>query len=166
MRRPGGTKGGQESFLDALRGNGGVTVKRFLAPFRLLSCRCTRFVDPTVAGAKGEYQTCQRELVARFVQQEYQDRYDRMARQSQIDFVDTYSAAYRRNIFLAAGGFDTTFPTASVEDQEFSFRLEEQGHRLVFVPGAIVYHQHDRSVGEYVRRKYRIGFWKALVTRR
>jgi glycosyltransferase involved in cell wall biosynthesis len=124
------------------------------------------FADPTVAGAKGEYRTRQRELIARFVQQEYQDRYDRMAGRSQIDFVDTYSAAYRRDLFLAAGGFDPTFPTASVEDQEFSFHLAGQGHRLVYVPGAIVYHQHDRNLAQYARRKYWIGFWKALVTRR
>jgi glycosyltransferase involved in cell wall biosynthesis len=124
------------------------------------------FADPTVAGTKGEYRTRQRELVARFVQQEYQDRYDRMVGQSSIDFVDTYSAGYRRHLFLAAGGFDTLFPTASVEDQEFSFRLAERGYRLVYVPGAVVYHQHDRTVGEYIRRKYWIGFWKALVTRR
>jgi glycosyltransferase involved in cell wall biosynthesis len=131
-------------------------VERMLAPF----------ADPSVAGAKGEYRTRQRELVARFVQQEYQDRYDRMSGRSQIDFVDTYSAAYRGHIFRAAGGFDTSFPTASVEDQEFSFRLAAQGHRLVYVPGAIVTHQHDRSLGEYARRKYWIGFWKALVTGR
>jgi GT2 family glycosyltransferase len=130
--------------------------ERLLAPF----------ADPAVAGAKGEYRTRQRGLVPRFVQQEYQDRYDRMAGRSQIDFVDTYSAAYRRDLFLATGGFDATFHTASVEDQEFSFRLVAGGHRLVYVPGAIVYHQHDRSLGEYARRKYWIGFWKAVVTRR
>jgi glycosyltransferase involved in cell wall biosynthesis len=131
-------------------------VERMAAPF----------ADPSVAGAKGEYRTRQRGLIARFVQQEYQDRYDRMAGQSQIDFVDTYSAGYRRDLFLAAGGFDTVFPTASVEDQEFSFRLAERGYRLLYVPGAIVYHQHDRTLGEYIRRKYWIGFWKTLVTRR
>lgn len=124
------------------------------------------FTDPDVVGAKGIYHSRQPELVARFVQQEYQDRYDRMTGQSSIDFVDTYAAAYRRDIFLAAGGFDTTFPTASVEDQEFSFRLAGQGHRLVYVPQAVVYHHHDRTVGEYVRRKFWIGYWKALVTRR
>lgn len=122
--------------------------------------------DPTIAGAKGVYRTRQRELVARFVQQEYQDRYDRMAGQPQIDFVDTYSAAYRRSLFLAAGGFDTSFPTASVEDQEFSFRLAAQGQRLVYVPKARVHHRHDHTVGEYARRKYWIGYWKAVVMQR
>jgi GT2 family glycosyltransferase len=123
------------------------------------------FTDSRVAGAKGVYRSQQQALVARFVQQEYQDRYDRMAGQTSIDFVDTYSAAYRRTVFLAAGGFDTRFPTASVEDQELSFRLAEQGQRLVYLPQAMVYHQHDQTIGEYVRRKYQIGYWKALVTR-
>ena len=68
-------------------------VERMVAPF----------ADPAVAGTKGEYRTRQRALIARFVQQEYQDRYDRMVGQSSIYFVDTYSAGYRRNLFLAAG---------------------------------------------------------------
>lgn len=124
------------------------------------------FADPSVAGAKGVYQTSQAELVARFVQIEYEDKYDRMRGRERIDFVDTYSAGYRRAIFLQAGGFDTTFPTASVEDQEFSFRLAQAGHRLVFVPDARVSHLHDRTLSEYARRKFWIGYWKALVTRR
>jgi GT2 family glycosyltransferase len=124
------------------------------------------FADPTVAGVKGVYHTYQSELVARFVQVEYQDRYDRMQGQDRIDFVDTYSAGYQRDLFLKTGGFDTTFPTASVEDQEFSFRLARGGYRLVFVPDARVAHLHDETLREYVRRKFWIGFWKALVTRR
>ena len=68
------------------------------------------FADERVAGAKGTYLTSQRALVPRFTQLEYEDRYDRMAGVESIDFVDTYSAAYRRDIFLANGGFDTPFP--------------------------------------------------------
>jgi glycosyltransferase involved in cell wall biosynthesis len=131
-------------------------VERLVAPF----------ADSAVAGAKGVYQTTQMEPVARFVQIEYEDKYDRMRGQERIDFVDTYAAAYRRDLFLQAGGFDTAFPTASVEDQEVSFRLAQAGHWLVFVPDARVAHIHDRTVAEYVRRKYWIGYWKALVTRR
>jgi len=131
-------------------------VQRMAAPFE----------DPTVAGAKGVYCTHQPELVARFVQREYEDKYDRMRGQSAIDFIDTYSAAYRRDVFIQAGGFDTAFPTASVEDQEFSFRLARAGHRLVFAPDACVAHLHDRTLGEYARRKFWIGYWKAQVTRR
>ena len=67
------------------------------------------------------------------------------------------------NVFLQNGGFDPVFPVPSVEDQEFSFRLARKGCRMVFVPQAIVYHQHDRTLGEYIRRKYGIGYWKAYM---
>lgn len=130
-------------------------IERMLAPFH----------DPEVAGGKGVYRTRQRALVARFVQLEYEDKYARMSRQDRIDFVDTYSAAYRRDVFLANGGFDTLFPTASVEDQEFSFCLARKGYRLVFIPRAVVYHRHDASLGQYWRRKFGIGYWKALLLR-
>lgn len=131
-------------------------IERMIAPFRR---------NPEVAGAKGVYRTRQRERVARFVQLEYEGKYARMARQDHIDFVDTYSAAYRRDVFLANGGFDAVFPTPSVEDQEFSFRLARKGYRLVFVPDAVVYHHHDTTLGEYWRRKFGIGYWKALLLR-
>jgi len=130
-------------------------VRRMLVPFR----------NPEVAGAKGVYRTRQKAVVARFVQLEYESKYARMTHQDHIDFVDTYSAAYRRDIFLANGGFDDRFPTASVEDQEFSFRLARKGYRLVFVPRAAVYHRHDATPGEYWRRKFNIGYWKALLLR-
>lgn len=131
-------------------------VARMVAPF----------ADPSVAGAKGVYKTEQSGFTPRFVQQEYQDKYDGMAQLQQIDFVDTYSAAYRRDIFLAMDGFDTTFPGASVEDQEFSFRLAAAGYRLVFVPNAVVLHRHDPVLMDYLRRKFFIGYWKNLVLRR
>jgi GT2 family glycosyltransferase len=123
------------------------------------------FGDPEVAGAKGAYVTEQRGLIPRFVQAEYEDRYDRMHGQPQIDFIDTYSAAYRRTIFLENSGFDPIFTTASVEDQEFSFRLAQKGYRLLFAPAAQVSHLHDSDLRDYFRRKYYIGFWKALMIR-
>ncbi|MBM4457876.1 MAG: glycosyltransferase [Chloroflexi bacterium] len=123
------------------------------------------FTDPAVAGAKGAYLTRQRGLIPRFTQLEYEERYDRMAGVETIDFVDTYSAAYRRDVFLSNRGFDTIFPTASVEDQELSFRLAEKGYRLVFIPTAQVYHRHNPTLRAYVRRKFLIGYWKALLAR-
>ena len=122
------------------------------------------FDDPTIGGAKGVYRTHQRAWVARFVQQEYQEKYDRMHDQSSIDFVDTYSAAYRREVFVNSGGFDPAF--IADEDQELSFRLTARGVRLVFAPDAIVYHQHVTSLLKYLRRKFSIGYWKGLVLRR
>lgn len=123
------------------------------------------FDDPDLIGAKGAYRTRQTGWTARFVQGEYEHKYERMARFEQIDFIDTYAAAYRRGVFLENKGFDARFTTASVEDQEFSFRLARKGYRLVFAPQAVVYHRHDRTVLEYLRRKYGIGYWKAYLLR-
>ncbi|MBI2886112.1 MAG: glycosyltransferase [Chloroflexi bacterium] len=120
------------------------------------------FSQPEIVGAKGRYRTAQRALVARFVQLEYKEKYQRMAQERYIDFIDTYSAAYRREVFLANGGFDTTFVSASAEDQEFSFRLAEQGLKMVFLPEAVVYHTHPASWTRYTRRKMRFGYWQAL----
>src|SRR5438128_127479 len=75
-------------------------VRRMLEPF----------ADPVVQGAKGIYTTEQTELIARFSQHEYEEKYRRMASLERIDFVDTYSAAYRRSLFVAAGGFDARIP--------------------------------------------------------
>jgi lipopolysaccharide/colanic/teichoic acid biosynthesis glycosyltransferase/GT2 family glycosyltransferase len=122
------------------------------------------FCQADVVGAKGTYLTRQRSRMARFVQIEYEDRYDRMRGQDRINFVDTYSAGYRRDVFLQNGGFDPT--VRYVEDQEFSFRLAEKGYRLVFVPEAQVYHRHDQDVLEYFERKFRIGVWKARIMQR
>ncbi|MBC8332260.1 MAG: sugar transferase, partial [Anaerolineae bacterium] len=47
----------------------------------------------------------------------------------------------------------------------FSFRLARKGYRLVFAPKAIVLHQHDKGMGEYIRRKFGIGYWKAFMLR-
>lgn len=130
-------------------------LARMIAPFSAAD----------ISGVKGAYRTQQTAWVARFVQQEYQEKYDRMAALPTIDFIDTYAAAYRREVFLDSGGFDAAYTSATVEDQELSFRLAERGHRLVFAPDAIVFHRHVTAVWKYARRKYFIGYWKALLVR-
>ncbi len=125
------------------------------------------FNDPAISGARGAYVTRQRSLVARFVQQEYEERYDYARRQATIDFIDTYSAGYRREVFVENHGFDAAaFPTASVEDQDFSFRLSARGYRLVFASEVKVYHRHSASLTRYFRRKLNIGVWKMYVLKR
>ena len=128
-------------------------VEKLTSPFR----------DPAVAGAKGVYRTRQKGWMARLVQLEYQRRYERMARFDSIDFVDTYSAAYRRSIFLKYGGFDTAYPVPSAEDVDLSFRMARDGLKLVFVPDAVVFHRHPDSLRAYLARKGRFGYWRALL---
>jgi lipopolysaccharide/colanic/teichoic acid biosynthesis glycosyltransferase/glycosyltransferase involved in cell wall biosynthesis len=119
------------------------------------------FIDPQIVGVKGAYLTHQTALVPRFVQLEYEYKDARMRDFSSIDFIDTFSAAYRKDIFMQNGGFDETFRNPAVEDIEFSFRLARKGYRMVFVPQATVFHFHDRNLSEYLHRKYWIGYWGA-----
>ncbi|MGB9777726.1 MAG: glycosyltransferase [Anaerolineae bacterium] len=123
----------------------------------------TPFGDPEVMGTKGVYRTRQRALIARLVQWEYEFRYERMAQLPVIDFIDTYAAAYRREVFLRHGGFATDIPIPSVEDIDLSFRLSQAGCRLVFVPDARVWHTHPSTLRAYLVRKARYGFWRGLL---
>ncbi len=119
--------------------------------------------DLHITACKGTYATRQTSLVARFVQLEYEDKYDLMAGEATIDFIDTYSAAYRKSDLVAIGGFNESF--AYLEDQELSFRLAGAGHPMVFQPSAVVYHRHAASLWAYFRKKITIGYWKAQVVR-
>lgn len=120
-----------------------------------------RLHDPEVAGVKGVYLTRQRGLAPRFAQAEYEDKYDNMKKVRYIDFIDTYSAGYRRDVFFDNGGFDTGLP--AVEDIDLSLRLSRKGHKLVLAPDAVVYHSHPPTLPRYLYRKYRLGQWYARV---
>jgi hypothetical protein len=122
---------------------------------------CAPFGDPTVAGVKGLYLSCQRSLVARVTQAEYEEKHERMLARRSVVFADTGAAGFRADVFRAAGGFRADM--GAVEDTEFSFRLADLGHRLVVAPDAFVYHRHPADLGHYARRKFRFGRWGAVA---
>jgi GT2 family glycosyltransferase len=124
------------------------------------------FRDLEVVAVKGVYRTHQKQLAARFVQIEYEDRYRLMAGLSTIDFVDTYSAAFRRDRFLEMTGYDTSFPVACAEDIELSYRMSARGWKMKFAPRAIVYHTHPTTFWAYLRKKYKFAFWRVLAVRK
>jgi len=124
------------------------------------------FRDPNVVGAKGVYRTNQSRLIARFVQIEYESRYRLMANLSSIDFIDTYSAAFRRERFLEMGGYDTSFPVACAEDVELSYRMSARGWNMVFASAAVVYHTHPATFFAYLKKKYKFAFWRILAVRK
>ncbi len=124
------------------------------------------FDDPQVVGAKGIYRTTQRQLVARFVQIEYEDRYRLMAKLPSIDFIDTYSAAFRRRNFLEMNGYDTSFPVACAEDIELSYRMSAREWVMRYAPEAAVYHTHPDSFWRYLKKKYKFAFWRVLAVRK
>jgi glycosyltransferase involved in cell wall biosynthesis len=126
---------------------------------------CKPFTDSAVVGAKGIYKTRQKEIVARFAQLEYEEKFEKMSKDEFIDFVDTYAAGFRKTIFKQFGGFSTSFREASGEDTDFSFRIAKEGHKMIFVPTAIVYHQHPNTLKKYFKRKFKTAYWRVLLYR-
>ena len=124
------------------------------------------FNDPEVVGVKGVYRTHQKNLAARFVQIEYEDKYRLMVGLPSIDFIDTYSAGFRRERFLEVAGYDTSFPVACAEDVELSYRMSARGWKMKFVPQAIVYHTHPDTLWRYLKKKYKFAFWRVLAVRK
>lgn len=121
------------------------------------------FEDEQVAGVKGSYICTSRDRISRFLQLENEARYRRLENQPAIDFIDMYSAAYRRSVLVANGGFDVRFD--QLEEQELAYRLAGRGYKLVFQRSAKVLRQHPSTISTYVRTKFATGFWKAQVIR-
>lgn len=121
------------------------------------------FSDKNVAGVQGAYKTKQKSLVARFCQIEIEERYERMKKAAGLDWIGSYSAAYKKKVFLDFSGFDESFPIASGEDPELSYRMAEKGLLLVFNPKAIVFHQHPESLGKYLKTKFFRAYWRVQL---
>jgi glycosyltransferase involved in cell wall biosynthesis len=120
--------------------------------------------DPEIIGVKGAYLTRQSSLIAQFIQVEYEEKYRIMARRKYIDFVDTYAAAYRTEVFLKYNGFDEEYLGA--EDAEFSYRLSQDGLQMVFNPLAKVYHLFTESLKVFFKKKYHNGYWRLITIHR
>ncbi len=121
------------------------------------------FEDEKVAAVQGAYKTKQKELIARFSQEEIEQRYELLRKAKNLDWVGSYSAAYSKNIFLEEGGFDESFPIASGEDPDLSFRVAKKGHKIVFNEKAIVYHTHPNNLGWYLRTKFFRAYYRVIL---
>ena len=121
------------------------------------------FLYKNVAGVQGTYKSKQKEIIARLIQLEIEQRYVKMMKQKFIDFIGTYSAAYRKSVFVEMNGFDTSFPIASGEDTDFSFRVSRAGYKMVFNQKAIIFHTHPTSLWKYLKIKFFRAFWRTKV---
>lgn len=125
------------------------------------------FAEQNIAAVKGAYRTSQKALTAHFAQMEFEERFELLRKAESIDMVDTYSAAFRREVFIRAGGFDESFPAANNEDTDLSYKLSTSGHKMVFNPGAIVCHlRHPDTILKYSKQKFWRGYWRMVVYKR
>ena len=64
----------------------------------------------------------------------------------------TANLSMRRELVLAVGGFDETFPYASFEDIELAWRLTAQGFHLEYRPEALAFHARPIDLATFRRR--------------
>jgi len=122
------------------------------------------FEDKEVVGVQGKYKNLNTgNTVSVFTQSEIEERYLRMGSQKYTDFIGSYSAAYRKSVFLDVNGFDESFLKASGEDPELSYRIAAKGHKMVFNEKAIVGHPHPTSIKNYIKQKFSRGYWGVLL---
>lgn len=65
-----------------------------------------------------------------------------------VDYCSGAALAFKRELFRLAGGFDTHFAPAYYEDTDFAFRVREMGFRVLYQPGAMIYHMEGVTHGK------------------
>ena len=65
--------------------------------------------------------------------------------------------AVRRDIFLALGGFDESFPYAGGEDSFLARSLLDAGYRIRYRPEVVAYHPARESFVEFLRWQFKRG---------
>jgi GT2 family glycosyltransferase len=85
---------------------------------------------------------------------------------TEVEFVGSYNLAVRREALESVGGFDPAYPAPSGEDNDLCYRLRDAGHRIRFVPDALVDHRHPTSLARYLTEQARHGTWRVALYRR
>ncbi|MFA5147690.1 MAG: glycosyltransferase [Candidatus Omnitrophota bacterium] len=78
----------------------------------------------------------------------------------------TCNIAYRKEVLDKIGVFDESFKTASWEDNDLGIRAVSGGFKYVYNPGAVVYHDHERSEGDFREKCSRNGRGLAVLSRK
>ncbi len=135
-----------------------------IADYRWIEEMIKPILRHNVAGVQGAYKTKQKEIVAQLAQIEFEGRFKRLQQTEYVDFVGSFSAAYKKEVFEKYNGFNTNF--VMNEDVDLAYRISSDGHKLFFNPEAFVYHLHPDSLSKYVRVKFWRGFWRAILYRK
>ena len=81
-------------------------------------------------------------------------------------FFTSNNIAVARAQFLAAGGFDTSFPFSAGEDRELCDRWSAQRRPSVRVDGAVIRHEHALTAQRFVRQHFTYGRGGAAFRRK
>lgn len=114
---------------------------------------------PDIGAAGGSYANARKEsALARIVHAEIAMRHARMS--SDVRFLGSYHLLVRRRVLESTGGFDESYRAASGEDNDLSYRMRKEGHRLHFIAASRVAHLHPTNVFVYWKEQCRHGEWR------
>jgi len=135
-----------------------------IAPKDWLTNLLKTLSDKNVVAVSGTYKTKNKEsIIAKFAGYEIEQRHERMKNLETIDFVGGFNCAYKKDVFLKTGGFNTRF--AQSEDGEFSYRVSKKG-KIKFNSSAYVYHYHPETLIKFLKQRFWHAYWRTLVYRK
>lgn len=82
-----------------------------------------------------------------------------------VPHLPTVNVLYDRAAVLAAGGFDVTFGNIG-EDQDLSFRLQQQGRQLVYLAGTAVTHKMRPTFASWLKNMFLYGKGRMWLMRK
>lgn len=74
----------------------------------------------------------------------------------------SYNLAVRRSVFLQVGGFNKNYNQHATEDWEFTSRIVEAGHKILFERNATVMHHHRIKFSKYLKKQFYKGKWRVF----
>ncbi|HEY9737810.1 MAG TPA: glycosyltransferase [Trichocoleus sp.] len=105
---------------------------------------------PVNALPKNLYSTASQELI------DYLYQYYNLSPE-RVKFFASNNIALPRDLFLAVGGFDKSFPKAAAEDREFCDRWQHLGYPMIYAPEVTVYHAHSLTLRSFCRQHFYYG---------
>ncbi len=75
----------------------------------------------------------------------------------------SYNFCIRRDAFEKAKGFNESYPFASGEDNDLSYKILKLGYKIYFEKDCRVKHYHPESWSKYLCEQGRHGFWRVKI---
>ncbi len=76
----------------------------------------------------------------------------------QFLYLTTANAIFKKQALLKVGCFDESIKIAGGEDPGLCFKLANEGYKLLYNPDAIIAHDFQRGVVNFIKTFYRYGF--------
>ena len=95
------------------------------------------------------------DMVSRYQNFYYFFALDRMESGSTATFA-TWCAAVRKDAFREAGGFNTSIPEPTVEDEELGYEIADRGGRILLAKDIRVTHLASYSLPQFISRRLRM----------